>query len=105
MGNREGDEGYQLIPKNFSQGTATYVVAAFDPKLEGAFCCSRNPRHVRTHARCFEAYDGIYLQDCQPGPNYEDPFAEQLKPYAVDKNNAARLWALSEELVGQKFDY
>ena len=43
-------------------------------------------------------HNGIFLQNCQRA-NEED-----LKPYAVDEKNAARLWALSEELVGQNFD-
>jgi hypothetical protein len=30
---------------------------------------------------------------------------EQVKDYAVDKGNAERLWKLSEELAGEKFDY
>ncbi|RDX44010.1 dehydrogenase [Lentinus brumalis] len=64
--------------RNLSQGTATHVVAAFDPKLD--------------------EHNGAYLQDCQPAPD------EDLKPHAVDKNSAARLWKLSEELVGQRFD-
>ncbi|TFK86693.1 NAD(P)-binding protein, partial [Polyporus arcularius HHB13444] len=65
--------------KNLSQGTATHVVAAFDPKLD--------------------EHNGAYLQDCQAAPD------EDLKRYAVDKTSAARLWKLSEELVGQNFDF
>jgi hypothetical protein len=30
---------------------------------------------------------------------------EAAEPYAIDKGNAARLWTLSEEMVGQRFDY
>jgi hypothetical protein len=30
---------------------------------------------------------------------------ENVKPYAVDKENAERLWDLSEKLVGEKFEY
>lgn len=41
----------------------------------------------------------MYLQNCQLAP------AEDTKPYALDKDSAARLWKLSEELVGQTFDY
>ena len=35
------------------------------------------------------------IEDCQPA----DP-----APYATDITKASRLWALSEELVGEKFD-
>ncbi len=44
-------------------------------------------------------HNGAYLQDCQAAPD------EDLKRYAVDKTSAARLWKLSEELVGQNFDF
>ena len=27
------------------------------------------------------------------------------EPYALNKDNAAKLWTLSEEIVGQKFEY
>ena len=53
----------------------------------------------KAHPRPLTEHNGIYLLDCQRAKD------EDLKPYAVDKNSAARLWALSEELVGQKFDY
>ena len=46
-----------------------------------------------------ERYNGAYLLDCQLAP------AIDLKPYAVDKESAARLWTLTEQLVGQSFDY
>ncbi|TFK91253.1 NAD(P)-binding protein, partial [Polyporus arcularius HHB13444] len=79
MGHRAGFEGFKW--KNLTQGTSTYVVAAFDPKLH--------------------EHNGAYLQDCQVFA----PDGEDLKPYAIDKNSAARLWSLGEELVGQRFDF
>jgi hypothetical protein len=42
--------------------------------------------------------NGSYLVDCQVD-------MEAAAPYAVDKDNAAKLWTLSEEIVGQKFEY
>ncbi|EPQ53753.1 NAD P-binding protein [Gloeophyllum trabeum ATCC 11539] len=78
LGNKEVDLP-KFRYKNVSQGTATYVVAAFDPALN--------------------QHNGIYLQDCQLAPE------EETKPYAVDKGAAERLRKLSEELVGQKFVY
>lgn len=44
-------------------------------------------------------YNGAYLLDCQLAPDKE------VKLYAVSKESATRLWKLTEELVGQSFDY
>ncbi|KAK4938882.1 hypothetical protein LTR10_020789 [Elasticomyces elasticus] len=62
--------------KNLDQGGATSLVAALDPKLA-------------------EDKDIIYLADCQ---------VSVPAPHAKDPNAAERLWQLSEEIVGQKFD-
>lgn len=59
--------------KTIGQGTATYVVAAFDPSIKDQ--------------------SGAFLDDCQ---------ISQAPPTATEEN-AARLWALSEELLGIKF--
>ena len=40
MGNKQGAVDYPFTRKNASQGVATYVVAAFDPKLDGG--CSHH---------------------------------------------------------------
>lgn len=60
--------------KSLSQGAASILSAALDPEL----------------AR----QSGAYVADCQ----VEEAFA-----YSQDRENAKKLWALSEELVGQKF--
>ncbi|KAI0747065.1 hypothetical protein C8Q80DRAFT_1179123 [Daedaleopsis nitida] len=65
--------------KTLTQGTATYVVAAFDPALN--------------------EHSGAYLQDCQLAPT------GYPRPYAADKGNAEKLWKLSEEIVGQTFSW
>ncbi|OCK92573.1 short-chain dehydrogenase [Cenococcum geophilum 1.58] len=65
--------------KTLSQGASTTVVAAFDPTI------AEN--------------SGAYLVDCQID------HGDVTMPYAVDKDNAERLWKLSENLVGQKFEY
>lgn len=62
--------------KSDSQGAASALVAALRPDL-----AARSP---------------AYMEDCQ--------VAEPL-PYAVDAEGARKLWAWSEEVVGQKFDY
>ncbi|TFK85999.1 short-chain dehydrogenase [Polyporus arcularius HHB13444] len=79
MGYKQGSDTFQYTWKSLSQGTATHVVAAFDPKLS--------------------EHNGSYLQDCQLAPD------DELQPFAADKHSATRLWKLSEELVGQRFEY
>jgi NAD(P)-dependent dehydrogenase (short-subunit alcohol dehydrogenase family) len=61
--------------KSLEQGAATSVWAATDPGLE--------------------AVGGSYLADCQVSDHHA--------AWAVDPDAAARLWALSEKLVGQQF--
>ena len=62
--------------KNLDQGSATMMVAALDPKLT-------------------ENDEAIYLSDCQ---------IAEAAAHARDANAAERLWRLSEEIVGQKFE-
>ncbi|KAK3689110.1 hypothetical protein B0T22DRAFT_528228 [Podospora appendiculata] len=64
-----------LFWKTADQGSSTTLVAALDPALNDA--------------------KGLYLSDCQ--------FAEP-SPHANDPVAAERLWKLSEELVGEKFN-
>jgi NAD(P)-dependent dehydrogenase (short-subunit alcohol dehydrogenase family) len=61
--------------KSLEQGAATSVWAATAPGLEGA--------------------GGSYLADCQVSDHYA--------PWARDPASAARLWTLTEDLVGQQF--
>lgn len=61
--------------KDDSQGCATALTAALDPSLA--------------------AETGAYLEDCA---------VSKALGYATDLENAKKLWAYSEELVGQKFD-
>ncbi|XXH06043.1 Arf guanine nucleotide exchange factor sbh1 [Hypoxylon texense] len=61
--------------KTLSQGTAPLLAAALDP--------------------AFDDRPGSYVTDCQISPARE---------YALDPENARKLWELSEKLVGQKFD-
>ncbi|ETN41161.1 uncharacterized protein HMPREF1541_03096 [Cyphellophora europaea CBS 101466] len=62
-------------PKPMTQGTSTALVAALDPRLADQ--------------------SGSYLEDCAVVPARE---------YATSLQNAQRLWTLSEQLVGQRFD-
>ncbi|KAF3906580.1 hypothetical protein ABW20_dc0108261 [Dactylellina cionopaga] len=62
--------------KELNQGVSTSVVAAFSPLIVDQ--------------------SGAYLFDCQ---------IQQEAPHASGSENASRLWAVSEEMVGEKFSY
>ncbi|KAL2019320.1 hypothetical protein VTK56DRAFT_9787 [Thermocarpiscus australiensis] len=62
---------------------ANHVFAAFGPGSE------------------LEGHNGAYLTDCR----IADPVTDTVKPWATSIAEARRLWNLSEELVGQKFEY
>ena len=76
--------------KTLEQGASTQIWAATNPKLEGL--------------------GGVYAEDCEiteiAGINQGTPVADEVAsrkgvmPYAIDKENADRLWALSEKLIG-----
>jgi NAD(P)-dependent dehydrogenase (short-subunit alcohol dehydrogenase family) len=68
--------------KTPQQGAATEVWAATSPQLEGM--------------------GGVYCEDCdiaEPAPNGDGPF-RGVRAYAIDPDEAARLWTLSAELTG-----
>ena len=65
--------------KTLSEGVTTHVVASFDPSLK--------------------EYNGRYLEDSNAVP------LEQVRCWARDSVEAERLWKVSEEIVGQKFEY
>ncbi|NUU25426.1 MAG: SDR family NAD(P)-dependent oxidoreductase [Streptomycetaceae bacterium] len=75
-------EGRPAGFKTPAQGAATAVWAATSPLLD--------------------AYGGAYGQDCdlaEPAP-HDDMLVGGVKPWALDPEAAARLWALSAELTG-----
>jgi NAD(P)-dependent dehydrogenase (short-subunit alcohol dehydrogenase family) len=77
--------GQALEFKTLEQGSATSVWAASSPELEGR--------------------GALYLEDCHiaaPAVAGEDGGVES---YALDPATADRLWALSEQLVGETFDF
>lgn len=77
--------GNALRFKPVEAGAATSVWAAVSPELEGR--------------------GGLYLEDCQIGkPVGEAEGTGGYEPYALDPEAAKRLWALSEELIGETFD-
>ncbi|MGA6204180.1 oxidoreductase [Nocardia testacea] len=68
--------------KTPAQGAATAVWAATSPLLDG--------------------YGGAYCQDCDiaEAADGDDMLVGGVKPWAIDPDAAARLWALSAELTG-----
>ncbi|KAJ9155041.1 NAD(P)-binding protein [Pleurostoma richardsiae] len=66
--------------KTLQQGCSTTLRAALDPALEGE--------------------EGVFLEDCNL---FTDPAT--LDPRALDPVDAERLWKMSEDLVGEKFEY
>lgn len=66
---------YEDPMKNMAQGIATTLVATLDPRIE--------------------SQSGMWMMDCQCTGTYD---------YAESMANAERLWKLSEELVGEKFE-
>ncbi|KIW64849.1 hypothetical protein PV04_07155 [Phialophora macrospora] len=70
-------------PKTLGQGSSTTLRCALDPEI-GA------PEEEQGK------YKGVYWSDCQPA---------KAADWAVDGALAEKLWAKSEELAGQKFEY
>lgn len=70
--------------KSIEAGAATTVWAATSPELDGR--------------------GGVYCEDCGVAPTIDTP-GESLGvcSYALDEDQADRLWALSEEWSGEKF--
>ncbi|MFN3230725.1 MAG: SDR family NAD(P)-dependent oxidoreductase [Alphaproteobacteria bacterium] len=71
--------------KSIPAGAATSTWVATSPELEGV--------------------GGRYAEDCHLAEVADTGFGgEGVAPYAVDKTNAEKLWALTEEALGQKFE-
>lgn len=76
------NQGMQF--KSVEAGAATSVFTATAPELAGR--------------------GGLYLEDCHVASVNEAPDAlDGVKSYALDPENAERLWAVSEQLVGERF--
>ncbi|KAK7022339.1 short-chain dehydrogenase/reductase family protein [Favolaschia claudopus] len=77
--NEDGTPNTSKVPfKSLGQGAATTVVAAFDPRLEDR--------------------PGAYLDDCVIP-------ADGAAPHSTDAETAKKLWAVTEEAVGEKFTF
>ncbi|PWY77289.1 short-chain dehydrogenase [Aspergillus sclerotioniger CBS 115572] len=71
----------EILWKTLSQGVATHVFAAFHPSLTA----SEN--------------NGSYVQDCTVSK------PEHVRSWARDPIEAEQLWKLTEEIMGEKFEY
>ena len=82
---KEGPMAHHM--KSVPAGAATSVYAATAPELEGK--------------------GGDYLEDCNIAEVRESmkDQADGVLPHAVDPEAARKLWDVSEEIVGQKFDF
>lgn len=77
--------GAEFNFKTIPAGAATSTWAATSPDLEGR--------------------GGLYLEDCHVADVVEAGFGEPgVAPYAVDVGNASKLWTLTEEALGERFD-
>lgn len=83
--NERNPSSEKMVFKSVEQGAATTIWAATSPHLAGR--------------------GGIYLEDCQIAAAVEKGKNVGVESYAVNPAAAERLWALSEELVGQVFDF
>jgi len=81
---RKRQPGGQVRLKSVEAGAATAVYAATAPELEG--------------------HGGLYLEDCGVAEVKDvENAADGVRSYAIDPAAAERLWATSEEMVGQSF--
>jgi len=78
-------EGQEMTLKSVPQGAATSIWAATSPTLAER--------------------GGIYLEDCHIAEAATPGGEGGVESYALDHADADRLWALSEQLVGQVFTF
>lgn len=69
--------------KSIPQGAATSVWAATADEVEGK--------------------GGVYCEDCGVAPVDNESSKKGVRSYALDKASADKLWAISEEMVGETF--
>lgn len=48
---------------------------------------------------------GLYCEDCHVADQDDEDPMGGVRSYAIDEDNAEKLWAMSEEMVGQTFAY
>ena len=72
-----------MVWKNEQQGASTQVWGATAPELDGK--------------------GGLYLEETQISGTAPPPGSAGCAPYALDPEQAKRLWAVSEQLLGESF--
>lgn len=82
-----------MVPVTLQQGAATILLAGLDPSLRGLSLPVTTFRRQRANRTTEKS--GVFLKECA---------AKKTREYASDKGNAEKLWALSEKLLGQKFE-
>jgi NAD(P)-dependent dehydrogenase (short-subunit alcohol dehydrogenase family) len=81
---RSRQPGGTMKLKSVEAGAATSVYAATAPELEGR--------------------GGLYIEDCAVAEvDDREDAAKGVRSYALDPDAAARLWQVSEEMVGERF--
>jgi NAD(P)-dependent dehydrogenase (short-subunit alcohol dehydrogenase family) len=80
---KERDDSGVSSRKTPQEGAATQCWAATAPELDGQ--------------------GGLYLEDCQVSGTTPPPGSLGAEAWALDPDAAARLWTVSEELLGERF--
>lgn len=79
-------DSMDLQYKSLKQGAATSIFAATAPEFTGK--------------------GGAFLSDCSITPiNDDEKIFDGVRTWAIDPQEAERLWTISEEMVGQTFTY
>jgi NAD(P)-dependent dehydrogenase (short-subunit alcohol dehydrogenase family) len=76
----EEPQGFKTIP----QGAATTCWVATTDELEGE--------------------GGLYCEDCNVADQDDESASGGVRSYAIDPDKADRLWTMSEDMVGERFD-
>lgn len=84
--------------KTLDENIATHIYASFDRDLTGKpkFCLHL---HMVLTLDMTAQHNGAFLTDCKVVP------AEEIWSWGRDAVDAEKLWKISEDLVGQKFEY
>ena len=85
MAQMQKNSGGNAALKSIPQGAATSCYAATAPELDGE--------------------GGVYLEDCHVAAVDDEDMAGSVRSYAIDPDTADKLWAVSEQLVGDRFAY
>lgn len=85
MAQMQKNSGGNAALKSIPQGAATSCFAATAPELDGE--------------------GGVYLEDCHVAAVDDEDMAGSVRSYAIDPDTADKLWAVSEQLVGDRFAY